>query len=618
MTFDEIVELIKKHKAAFALQRAEDNGWQQFWVTGDDSREKVYAFHLNQRRMVIYNDAGEPQDLNEEDFANLRKLILETVKKKKGGEGVQNQINKIVDLVNKNPGIFGTIIRGGWTYFKIDSDNFQFTGRVDDSLDAIFHSNGTKLTSLKDSGEIPQLYVDVMRQVELADLRNQAHTMIKRDTRFLESLGLESRAIEGVSGYNKYNIRSNGGRKYILLHNSKSMYIQGVGTEQLINFDKNPEEITQEIRDTIEYNKEIYIEDGDYIANGVRDAKNQKKFSVKSKRGQDGECKRLGEYTFFELKMNSAQCEFRIKGGEWSGVNLIEYREKGKNNWNDLDLNGIKAVREDLVKKLGITPPPTEAEIPAEIVDYINDEPSAAPSPKRKDKETKHSAGVKAAEPAAKETADLQNFKKGIEFNKDKPNPTTPYRGIGVLFEIIKGEGLKINKIFSPGVKRFKKCGEGEAGEDTVGHVDLLEGWIVTDIIRYDAKGVTNQTSVNDMDPKELAEFFHQESRVSFIVKDQGMFSCDNSINKSAIFAPNNEPSSKSASSEGTADAEERSTTPANNFSALSEMMISNQVKAKAAINQAIELGARPSAAPSSASSSRRSSTSSDLSLGGG
>ena len=185
--------------------------------------------------------------------------------------------------------------------------------------------------------------------------------------------------------------------------------------------------------------------------------------------------------------------------------------------------------------------------------------------------------------------ASLQAFEAAIKKNENEPNPEGVYRGIGVKVEVVdceyqveiaganeikmeKSSGLKITNIFSPKITRF--CEIDAHGNKTPGTLKIND--IITDLyIRNEGEKLTDISIKEIFETKKeaalsfIAEFFHQNSEVSFKTADGKVHICDNRINKSALF------SAKSDSGE-------------KEFECLSEALANNPAQAKKAIDTSI------------------------------
>ncbi len=142
------------------------------------------------------------------------------------------------------------------------------------------------------------------------------------------------------------------------------------------------------------------------------------------------------------------------------------------------------------------------------------------------------------------EPAIIKNLKKAIDDQKNNPQPKTPYRGIGVLATVSEygGEnkkGLKIIEIFSPKNNRFTKNGviEYPKENDIIVSIKVGTGSIINldDIL----SGADRKKAL-----EEIAGYFHSNDKIEFTTESGAIYSCDNRINKTAIFAEDksNEP----------------------------------------------------------------------------
>ncbi len=157
--------------------------------------------------------------------------------------------------------------------------------------------------------------------------------------------------------------------------------------------------------------------------------------------------------------------------------------------------------------------------------------PSGSPRPNRKIniKEIENYINNNSSDPSDQS---LKSFKEKIDAQTNNPNPKGPYRGIGVKVETTN-EGLVINEIFSPSVKRFRNTKSNK-------EIDLEIGSVIIGICsKTDGsyQKITSSTS-----SEEIAGFFHQEKNISFqVMKKDGSVievTCNNTKNKTAIFSP--------------------------------------------------------------------------------
>ena len=143
----------------------------------------------------------------------------------------------------------------------------------------------------------------------------------------------------------------------------------------------------------------------------------------------------------------------------------------------------------------------------------------------------------------------VKAFAAAIESNEKNPIPTTPYRGIGVkvnIKEITNEEnettvtGLEITDIFSSDVPRFSRIGDGTSETLDEASTKNLKHQMITEVfVEGEYKPISKLFSEkgNERAKEEIAKIFHQNGPVKFRIGSQE-YGCDNSKNKSAIFAP--------------------------------------------------------------------------------
>ena len=132
------------------------------------------------------------------------------------------------------------------------------------------------------------------------------------------------------------------------------------------------------------------------------------------------------------------------------------------------------------------------------------------------------------------ETEGLKQFKEGIKSQKNKPNPDSSYRGIGLEVKILEGRGLDIVKIFSLNVQRFNVVGQNPLNQHT------LRQKVITHVSMVDPEDNKKKYyDVTKLSDEQIASAFHAEDQILFKLEGENYeISCDNTKNKSAIFSP--------------------------------------------------------------------------------
>jgi hypothetical protein len=141
--------------------------------------------------------------------------------------------------------------------------------------------------------------------------------------------------------------------------------------------------------------------------------------------------------------------------------------------------------------------------------------------------------------PPSSSAVTLQNFIAMVDSQRAVVVPKVPYRGIGVQAHVCtygaeSKTGLKIFEVFSPENGRFTN----EAGAKTTPKKNEI---IVS--IKVGSRAVILLDDIfrgNSQDAalKNLASLFHSNDIVTFETSSGKKYSCDNRINKTAIFAP--------------------------------------------------------------------------------
>ena len=183
----------------------------------------------------------------------------------------------------------------------------------------------------------------------------------------------------------------------------------------------------------------------------------------------------------------------------------------------------------------------------------------------------------------------VTTLEKLIDDNKANPNPTSPYRGAGLKVEIaregVKVTGLEIKEVFSPENNRFYDS--SETGAKPI-NLDLKEYKIVAFDCSASHKKISalfEEKQAPGEAAKKIAEYFHQPGMVSFEIENKAgerkIIYCDNTKNKTAIFAP--EVVKSAISSKDAMDAAQAQSTK---WSSLSSILEKDEQKAIAIIEQ--------------------------------
>ncbi len=232
-----------------------------------------------------------------------------------------------------------------------------------------------------------------------------------------------------------------------------------------------------------------------------------------------------------------------------------------QNNDKLLELGFLKAAARDISSAVAAPASKATTSISSEIKDYIS-----------------NNANTQAND-------EVKKLVQGIAAQTNETNPKSAYRGIGAKGELVeeyslkgstvKSKGIKLSSVFSHDIERFMLEGYG-VGSKT------LEGKIITSVTINGADATIAEIFYNNSGDatkalRAIAAAFHAEGMVNFTTSDGSKYSCDNTNNKTAIFAPGK----------------------LNEWSALSEMLDKDKDAAEEAIRNAIA-APPPSTSPSS------------------
>lgn len=148
----------------------------------------------------------------------------------------------------------------------------------------------------------------------------------------------------------------------------------------------------------------------------------------------------------------------------------------------------------------------------------------------------------------------LKDFERGINGQEFNPKPETPYRDIGIKFEMkdfsfekndtkTVEKGLKITEIFSPQLERFY------TKKNSFINNDVLKDKIITEIKVKNAytndykyhtiKNIYELAEDENKNPLEvIISYLRKKDVITFKTHDGEEYHCDNRQNKSAIFVP--------------------------------------------------------------------------------